>query len=96
MTAGVTSASTIERLRAAGGAGTLSAADAHTLEEAFELIAAVRLEHQVTQLRAGEQPDDYVDPEALGPLTRSHLKEAFRAVASIQKRVAADPAVAVQ
>ncbi len=96
MTAGVTTASTIERLRAAGGAGTLSSADAHTLEEAFELIAAVRLEHQVMQLRAGEEPDDYVDPEALSALTRSHLKEAFRAVASIQKRVAADLSVAVQ
>jgi CBS domain-containing protein len=96
MSAGVTSATTIERLRAAGGAGALSAADARTLEEAFELIAAVRLEHQVIQLRAGEEPDDHVDPEALSPLTRSHLKEAFRAVASVQKRVAADPAVAVQ
>jgi CBS domain-containing protein len=95
MTAGVTSASTIERLRAAGGAGTLPASDAQTLEEAFELIAAVRLEHHVMQLRAGHEPDDYLDPEALSALTRGYLKEAFRAVASIQKRVAADPAVAI-
>jgi CBS domain-containing protein len=90
MAAGVTSASTIERLRAAGSAGTLPAADAATLEDAFELIAALRLRHQAHQLRVGEQPDDYVDPGALSALTRSHLKEAFRAVASVQKRVAAD------
>jgi CBS domain-containing protein len=95
MAAGVTTASTVERLRAAGSAGTLSASDAHTLEDAFELIAALRLEHQVKQLRAGREPDDYVDPDALSGLTRSHLKEAFRAVASIQRRVAADPTVAI-
>ena len=90
MGAGVTSASTIERLRAAGAAGTLPAADAQTLEDAFELIAALRMQHQVRQLRAGDNPDDYVDPAELSGLTRSHLKESFRAVASVQKRVAAE------
>jgi CBS domain-containing protein len=88
MAAGVTSASTLERLRVAQAAGKLSAAAAHTLEDAFELISALRMQHQVDQLRAGEPPDDYVDPGTLSSLTRSHLREAFRAVASIQKRVA--------
>jgi CBS domain-containing protein len=90
MAAGVTSASTAERLRAAGSAGTLSQADAHTLVDAFDLIARLRLDHQVEQLRAGRQPDDFVDPRTLSSLTRTHLKEAFRAVATIQKGVAAD------
>lgn len=90
MAAGVTSASTIERLRAAAAAGTLPQADAQTLEDAFELIAALRMQHQVRQLRAGETSDDYADPGELSDLTRSHLKEAFRAVASVQKRVAAE------
>ncbi len=94
--AGVTSASTIERLRAASASDTLSATDAHTLEDAFELIAGLRLQHQVRQLRAGDEPDDFVDPATLSPLTRSHLKEAFRAVASIQKRVAADLQLAIR
>jgi CBS domain-containing protein len=88
--AGVTSASTTERLRAAAAAGTLSAADAHTLQDAFALITSLRLAHQVEQLRAGEDPNDFVDPAALSALTRTHLKEAFRAVASIQKRVSAE------
>jgi CBS domain-containing protein len=90
MAAGVTSASTAERLRAAGTAGTLSHGDAHTLGDAFELMGRLRLEHQVEQLRAGQQPDDYVDPRTLSSLTRTHLKEAFRAVATIQKGVAAE------
>jgi CBS domain-containing protein len=90
MAAGVTSASTSERLRAAGAQGTLSTGDAHTLADAFELIASLRLGHQVQQLRAGAQPDDFVDPATLSALMRSHLREAFRAVASIQKRIAAE------
>jgi CBS domain-containing protein len=88
--AGVTSASTTERLRAAAAAGTLPADDAHTLEDAFALINTLRLGHQVEQLRAGREPDDFVNPAELSALTRTHLKEAFRAVASIQRRVAAE------
>jgi CBS domain-containing protein len=94
--AGVTSASTTERLKAAASAGTLPAADVHTLEDAFALITSLRLAHQVGQLRAGEDPDDFVNPAALSALTRTHLKEAFRAVASIQRRVAADLAAGMR
>jgi CBS domain-containing protein len=90
MAAGVTSGSTGERLRAAADADILPSADAHTLIDAFELIHGLRIEHQVQLLRAGRAPDDYVDPSALSSLTRSHLREAFRAVASIQRRIAAD------
>lgn len=90
MAAGVTSAGTIERLRAASAAGKLPAADAASLEDAFELITELRLGHQVGQLRGGVAPDDFVDPATLSPLMRSHLKEAFRAVAAIQKRIASE------
>jgi CBS domain-containing protein len=87
MSAGVTSASTAERLRIASSAGTLSMADAHTLADAFTLINNVRLEHQVRQLQAEVAPDDYIAPDELSPLRRTQLKEAFRAVADIQRRV---------
>jgi CBS domain-containing protein len=87
MSAGVTSASTAERLRVASSAGTLSAPDAHTLADAFTLINNLRLEHQVRQLRAEVAPDDHIAPDELSPLRRTELKEAFRAVADIQKRV---------
>jgi CBS domain-containing protein len=93
MAAGVTSASTIERLRAAGAAGTLSAADASTLQDAFTLVNELRAEHQVGQLRVGAPPDDHVDPQALSPLMRTQLKEAFRAVSSVQRRLSAELSV---
>jgi len=90
MAAGVTSASTLERLRAAGNAGTLPMANVRTLEDAFELFSELRMTHQVEQLQAGHEPDDYLNPDELSPLTRAHLKEAFRSVASLQKRIAAE------
>jgi CBS domain-containing protein len=90
MAAGVSATSTAERLRAAGETGTLPAGDAATLLEAHELIVGLRIDHQVEQLRAGTPPDDHIDPGELSPLTRSHLREAFRAVAAVQKRVAAE------
>ncbi len=88
--AGVTSASTGERLRAAAVGGTLPEAHARTLDDALTLITGLRVEHQVDQLRAGREPDDFVNPAQLTRLTRSYLREAFRAVASVQKRVAAE------
>ncbi len=90
LAAGVMHGSTMTRLRAAADAGTLEAEDARLLEEAFELIFALRLTHQVEQLKADEKPDDFLDPAALSPLTRSSLKEAFRAVAGVQKRIGVD------
>jgi CBS domain-containing protein len=90
MAAGVASASTPERLRAAADAQTLSAGDVHTLQDAFELFSSLRLEHQVRQLAAGEPPDDHIDPSQLSNLTRTYLRRAFRAVATIQKGLAAE------
>ena len=62
--------------------------DVAILRDAFELFSALRMEHQVEQLRAGEEPDDLIDPKSLPPLTRTSLKEAFRAVARVQRGVA--------
>lgn len=64
-------------------------ADAAVLRDAFELTCALRMEHQVEQLRAGEAPDNLIDPKRLTPLTRTSLKEAFRAVAKVQRGIGA-------
>ena len=81
MATGVVCASTPSRLRAASEGGILSQADADTLVESFELVSELRLDHQSAQLMAGTEPDDFVDPSELSALTRTYLKEAFRAVA---------------
>ena len=96
MGAGVTSASTPERLRAAEAAGTLEAPEASTLLEAFGFIFSLRLDHQVEQVRRGETPDDFIDPKQLNPLARTYLKEAFRAVASVQAGLTAELSLGVR
>jgi CBS domain-containing protein len=90
LAAGAAESATPARLRAARAAGVLSEDDGRMLEEAFTLVSALRFEHQVQQLRAGERPDDHLRPDDLSPLTRSYLKDAFRAVAAVQRRVGAE------
>jgi CBS domain-containing protein len=88
MSAGVATASTMDRLRAAKAAGTLEGPQADALMEAFGFISALRLDHQVEQLRRGAPPDDFIAPKALNPLARSYLRDAFRVVASVQSGLA--------
>lgn len=85
MAAGAASTSTPERLRAADAAGVLRQDQARTLDEAFDLFAALRFEHQIEQLRAGGAPDDFVDPKSLNALTRRYVRDAFRVVTAVQR-----------
>jgi CBS domain-containing protein len=78
---------TVDRLRAAAEHGVLEGTQARVLEEAFELFAALRLEHQVVQLEKGGEPDDRLEPEQLDRLTRRYLRDAFREVAAVQRSV---------
>jgi CBS domain-containing protein len=96
MAAGMASASTRERLRAAEAAETMDSAEAQTLTEAFGFIFSLRLDHQVEQLRRGSVPDDFIDPKTLNPLARSYLREAFRAVASVQANLSAELSLGVR
>jgi CBS domain-containing protein len=96
MAADTPSGSTVERLRAAEAAGTLQATDARTLMEAFGFIFSLRMDHQVEQLRHGEVPDDFISPKTLNPLARTYLREAFRAVATVQNGLAAELAMGIR
>ncbi len=41
-------------------------------------------------------PDGFVDPKTLNPLARSYLREAFRAVASVQSGLANELSLGVR
>lgn len=88
MAGGVAAASTLARIDAAETGGMIERRDAAVLRDAFDLITELRMRHQVEQLRSGRAPDDHIDPGDLAPLVRSHLKEAFRGVARVQRGVA--------
>jgi CBS domain-containing protein len=76
---------TVERLRAGGESGAIKPDQARVLEEAYNLFAGLRLEHQVHQLEKGAEPDDHLDPRDLNPLTRRYLRDAFREVRAVQR-----------
>ncbi len=82
--AGVTVSGTIARLRAAAQAGTLEGDRAVALEEAFELVTRMRLEHQAAEVEAGQAPTNRVDPADVPPLARGQLRSALRLVADAQ------------
>jgi signal-transduction protein with cAMP-binding, CBS, and nucleotidyltransferase domain len=87
---GRTEKRTLDRLRAAEETGQIDGERREALEEAFRLLWQTRLEHQAMQVRSGVEPDDFVDPQGLGPIARLGLKEAFKIVSSEQKRLAAE------
>jgi CBS domain-containing protein len=85
LAAGAPVVTTVERLQAAASAGVLTEPEARILGEAYDLFFGLRLEHHVERLRAGSPPDDFIDPEALNDLTRRYVRDAFRAVAGVQR-----------
>ncbi|MHA3980428.1 DUF294 nucleotidyltransferase-like domain-containing protein [Halovulum sp. GXIMD14794] len=82
--AGITSAGTRDRLKAAGEAGLISAAGAADLLDAFDLIAQTRLQHQAAQVRKNKTPDNFMSPATLSELERNHLRDAFMVVKTMQ------------
>jgi CBS domain-containing protein len=85
--ANVVEGSTPERLRTAAQADVLSTGDAQTLADAFELALELRIGHHMQQLASGSEPDDWIEPSTISPLTRDHLRDVFRAVAAVQRRL---------
>ncbi|MCB2119643.1 MAG: histidine kinase, partial [Rhodobacteraceae bacterium] len=80
-------ANTRARLLAAAEAGVISAAGARDLTEAYDLIAETRLANQARQIKAGRKPDNYLAPSDLSDFERSHLRDAFVVVRTMQSAV---------
>lgn len=77
-------ANTRARLKAAIEAGTVSATGGRDLLDAYDMIADTRLDHQAAQIRRGERPDNFMPPADLSDFERSHLRDAFVVVKTMQ------------
>ncbi len=75
------------RLEAAVEAGVISASGGRDLIEAYDLIAQARLEHQARRVKGGEKPDNFIAPSELSDFERSHLRDAFVVVRTMQSAV---------
>lgn len=75
------------RIKAAGGTGAVSASGARDLLDAYDVIAGMRLEHQARQVAGGQAADNYLAPSELSDFDRSHLRDAFFVVRTMQSAV---------
>ena len=82
---GRTEVNTVDRLQAVTATQMVSADGARNLEDAYDFIATLRVRNQARQLRAGEAADNFVAPGELSSLERSHLKDAFAVIATMQQ-----------
>jgi CBS domain-containing protein len=72
------------RLVAAEETGVISVAGGRDLIEAYDVIAEMRLRNQAALVRMGRRPDNFLAPSDLSDFERSHLRDAFVVVRSMQ------------
>lgn len=75
------------RIEDAEKRGGLTSDDSASLLDAHAYISELRLEHQAQQIRRGVKPDNYVSPDSLSGFERTHLKDAFKVVATLQSGI---------
>ena len=81
---------TAKRLREAARALQIPDGELADWNRAFHFLQLLRLRHQHAQQRAGQTPDNHVNPDTLNPLDRRILKEALRQARKVQARLAMD------
>ncbi|MEM8803547.1 MAG: DUF294 nucleotidyltransferase-like domain-containing protein [Pseudomonadota bacterium] len=72
------------RLEAAVAAGAVSNSGGADLINAYDLIADTRLKHQADEIREGQKPTNFLSPSDLSDFERSHLRDAFVVVKTMQ------------
>jgi CBS domain-containing protein len=80
----LTVANTRARLLAAIEVAAVSTSGGRDLLDAYDMIADTRLAHQAAQIRRGEKPDNFMAPADLSDFERSHLRDAFVVVKTMQ------------
>ncbi len=82
--AAIPEANTHRRLEAGRKASVLSEDGARDLLDAFEFISITRLRHQAAQIEKGTKPNNYLALGELSQFERSHLRDAFTVVKTLQ------------
>lgn len=77
-------ANTRARLEAALDTEFVSTSGGHDLLDAYDLVAQTRLEHQAGLIRRGKAPDNFLAPDQLSGFERSHLRDAFVVIKTMQ------------
>jgi CBS domain-containing protein len=78
---------TLDRLSALVERGVYSQGEADDLRDAFNVIMLVRIRHHVSVINRGGVPDNYVNPADLSIIQRTMLKEAFKTIDKMQRKL---------
>ncbi|MEL7097454.1 MAG: DUF294 nucleotidyltransferase-like domain-containing protein [Pseudomonadota bacterium] len=84
LTGCLTDPNTRARIEAGIAAGVVSTGGGADLLDAYDVVATARLEHQAAQIKAGGAPDNYLSPADLSDFERSHLRDAFVVIKTMQ------------
>ncbi|MET1411724.1 DUF294 nucleotidyltransferase-like domain-containing protein [Roseibium sp. HPY-6] len=83
----ITGVNTKMRLLEARANGRLSQSGGSDLLDAYDLIAETRLLHQAGLIKLGQRPDNFLQPSTLSDFERSHLRDAFVVVKTMQSSI---------
>ncbi|MEP2921628.1 MAG: DUF294 nucleotidyltransferase-like domain-containing protein [Sulfitobacter sp.] len=72
------------RLSAARAAGIISASGGSDLLDAYDFVAQTRLDHQANLIKGGKAADNFLPPATLSGFERSHLRDAFVVIKTMQ------------
>lgn len=75
------------RLEEARETGQLSKSGAGDLLDAYDLIAETRIQHQADLVKQGSLPDNFLQPSGLSDFERSHVRDAFVVVKTMQSAI---------
>ncbi|WP_299849845.1 DUF294 nucleotidyltransferase-like domain-containing protein [uncultured Roseovarius sp.] len=72
------------RLEGALANDLVSQSGGQDLLDAYDLVAQTRLEHQARLIKQGKSPDNFLPPATLSGFERSHLRDAFVVIKTMQ------------
>ncbi len=84
LAAGSNAVNTQDRLKLAVDGGEVTLEGARDLQDTFEFVSFLRIRHQARQIKEGRAADNYMSPGNLSNFERSHLKDAFSVVRTMQ------------
>ena len=84
---GITATGTLARLEALHEIGIVNDDDHDDLKTAFETICQLLLTQQIRDFNAGRKVSSYIHPRDLTGRQRRRLREAFKAIGSLRKRI---------
>lgn len=83
LASGVSETGTQERLAGVGSVNPALREYVEELEHAFEFIMLLRIHHQYSQIEAGAEPDNFIDPEKLSNMEKRTLKETCQLISRV-------------